>query len=144
MMWRRDLERAVREFAEEVSSLVESAVSPLKLTAYIGPDGYRRPVANAYVDGDSVIAVFEVPGASKEKVKLRVREMEVEVEAGFSDELLGQASRYPIFREAKGYRRTLTLPRRVEASKAKAVLKDGILIVKAPLRGPAGIEVKVE
>ncbi len=144
MMWRRDLERAVREFSEDLAALIESALSPIRHAPYIGPDGYRRPLAHAYVDGDSVVAVFELPGASKDGIRLTVREGEVEVEAKLSDEVIAQAPRHPWFKNVKGYRRTLTLPRRVEADEAKATYRDGVLVVKAPISSARGVSVKVE
>ncbi len=138
------MERAVREFSDELTSLVESVFSSLGPSPYIGPDKYRRPLAHAYLEENMVIAVFELPGAPKNSIRLNVREDEIEVETGFSEELLSQASRHPWFRGIKGYRRTLPLPRRVESGDAKAIYRDGVLVVKAPVSGAKGVSVKIE
>ena len=94
----RLVDRITREVSEEVSKLVESAASPIRLATYITPSGYRRPVSETYVDGDEVVVVIELPAASKESIDLRVREGEVEVEAGFSEELKKAASKYSLFK----------------------------------------------
>jgi len=145
---RRDLERVVerivRDVSDEIASLVESAVSPLKFATFISPEGYRRPVADTYVDGEEVVAVFELPGASKDSISLTVRESEIEVEALFSEEVLKSADKYPPLRNAKGYKRILQLPRRVEAGAAKAVYRDGVLVVRIPFEKPKGVAVKIE
>lgn len=144
----RDLEKAVerivRDVSEGITSLIDSAVSPLRLAAYITPEGYRRPVADVYVDGNEVVAVFELPGASKDSISLMARESEVEVEAGFSEEVLKSAGKYPPFKDAKGYKRALPLPRKVEAGEAKAVYRDGVLVVRIPVQKPKGVSVKIE
>ncbi|RLG03634.1 MAG: hypothetical protein DRN60_01065 [Thaumarchaeota archaeon] len=139
----RLVDRITREVSEEVSKLVESAASPIRLATYITPSGYRRPVSETYVDGDEVVVVVELPAASKESIDLRVREGEVEVEAGFSEELKKAAPKYSLFK-SKGYRTVISLPKDVDAEKAKATFRDGILVVKIPVQKPKGVAVKVE
>ncbi len=140
----RVVERIVRDVSESIGSLIESAASPLRLSTYITPEGYRRPVGDAYLDGDEVVAVFEIPGAAKDSISITVREGEVEVEAGFSEEVLKNAGKYPGFRDVKGYKRVLQLPRKIEADSAKAVYRDGVLVVRASLAKPKGVKVKIE
>ena len=139
----RLVDRITREVSEEVSKLVESAASPIRLATYITPSGYRRPVSETYVDGDEVVVVIELPAASKESIDLRVREREVEVEARFSEELKKTAAKYSLFK-SKGYRTVISLPKDVDAEKAKATFRDGVLVVRIPIQKPKGVAVKVE
>ena len=145
--WDRSIERLVdritREVSEEISKLVESAASPIRLATYITPSGYRRPVSETYVDGDEVVVVIELPAASKESIDLRVREREVEVDAGFSEELKETAPKYSLFK-SRGYRAVVPLPKDVDAERAKATFRDGVLLVKIPVQKPRGVAVKVE
>ena len=139
----RLIDRVTREVSEEVSKLVESVASPIRLATYITPGGYRRPISETYIDGDEVVVVIELPAVSKDSIDLRVREREVEMEAGFSEELKKVAPKYSIFK-GKGYRTIISLPKDVDAEKAKATFKDGVLIVKIPIQKPRGVAVKVE
>jgi len=145
--WDRSIERLVdritREVSEEISKLVESAASPIRLATYITPSGYRRPVSETYVDGDEVVVVIELPAASKESIDLRVREREVEVDASFSEELKKTAPKYSLFK-SRGYRAVVPLPKDVDAERAKATFRDGVLVVKIPVQRPRGVAVKVE
>jgi len=146
----RDVERLVdriirmaEQLSEEASKLAKSAESRMRLATYITPSGYMRPVSETYVDGDEVVVVIELPAASKESIDLRVREGEVEVEAGFSEELKKAAPKYSLFK-SKGYRTVISLPKDVDAEKAKATFRDGVLVVKIPVQKPKGVAVKVE
>jgi len=139
----RLVDRITREISEEVSKLVESATSPIRLAIYITPSGYRRPISETYVDGDEVVVVIELPAASKESIDLRVREREVDVEAGFSEELKKTAPKYSLFK-SRGYRTVISLPKDVDAEKAKATFRDGVLVVRIPVQKPKGVAVKVE
>ncbi|OYT67429.1 MAG: hypothetical protein B6U65_03390 [Candidatus Wolframiiraptor sp. EX4484-121] len=145
--WDRSIERLVdritREVSEEISKLVESAASPIRLATYITPSGYRRPVSETYVDGDEVVVVMELPAASKESIDLRVREREVEVDAGFSEELKKTVPKYSLFK-SRGYRAVVPLPKDVDAERAKAAFRDGVLVVRIPVQKPKGVAVKVE
>lgn len=136
-------ERVAHEVSEEVSKAFESLISPIKLSAYITPSGYRRPVSELYLEDDEVVAVIELPGASKDSIDLRIREDELEVGAKFSDDLVKEASRYTIFKQ-RGYRCSLSLPKPVEVEKAKARYRDGVLVVRMPIQRPRGVAVKVE
>ena len=146
----RDVERLVdriirmaEQLSEEASKLAKSAESRMRLATYITPSGYMRPVSETYVDGDEVVVVIELPAASKESIDLRVREGEVEVEAGFSEELKKAAPKYSLFK-SKGYRTVISLPKDVDAEKAKATFRDGVLVVRIPVQKPKGVAVKVE
>ena len=146
----RDVERLVdriirmaEQLSEEASKLAKSAESRMRLATYITPSGYMRPVSETYVDGDEVVVVIELPAASKESIDLRVREGEVEVEAGFSEELKKAAPKYSLFK-SKGYRTVISLPKDVDAEKAKATFRDGVLVVRIPVQKPKGVSVKVE
>lgn len=142
MSW--EFERRLRELMDEVAALYRSALTLPKRVGFLTPQGYLYPPADAFVRGDEVVAVFEIPGASKETINLTLRENEVELEAQLSQTILEEASGYAGLKGVKGYKRTLRLPRSIEAEKAKATYRDGVLIVRVPIQTVRGVRVRVE
>jgi len=143
-MLRRRVEKIVRDFVGDISSMMESTLRA------VGPAFQRpaqrdfiTPISDVYVEGDRVIAVIQLPGASKDSIDLRVRDKELDLEAGFSEDLVKKAAGSSIFR-SKGYRCTLTLPKDVDPSGAKAIYQDGVLVIELPIQRPKGVQVKVE
>lgn len=142
MSW--EFEKRFRELVDDLTALYRSALALPKRVGFPVSGEYLHPPADAYLEGDEVVAVFEIPGAAKETINLVVKEGELELEAQLSQDLLKEISGYPGFRGIKGYRRSLRLPRPVEAEKAKAVYRDGVLVVRVPVEAARGVKVKVE
>lgn len=153
MMWGERFERIekiadqivnkiVRDLSREVPRIVETTISPIKTAVEIVA-GYRRPYSEVYLTDDEVTLVVEMPGASKETIEINVNEDSVNIHAKFSEELLNQAPRYSVFK-SKGYKVSVTLPVKIEEKDAKAIYKDGVLVIKAPVKKPKGVSIKVE
>ncbi|MCS7126062.1 MAG: Hsp20/alpha crystallin family protein [Aigarchaeota archaeon] len=140
---REIIDRIVREVSREVPRMIETAIPSIISPFGIIYGDFRRPYSETYTTDEEVITIIEMPGVLKETIDLKVGRDVLEVEGRFSEELINQASRYSLFK-VKGYRKTIVLPKKVRGEDAKAVYRDGILIVKAPIEKPKGVEIKVE
>jgi HSP20 family protein len=138
---RRRIEQAMREFSRFMDSVLRAA-GPVISRASMMVD-YLVPEHEIYVDGDEVVAVIQLPGASKDSIGVSVRERDLLVEAGFSEELREKAPRARLFR-LKGYRFFIELPRDVDPSAAKAIYRDGVLILRLPAQKPKGVKIEIE
>ena len=140
---REKIEKTVRDLLRDVTGVVEGAAKALTPIIRRGEGGYITPNADMYLSGDKLIIVVEVPGASKESIDVRVSDNAVDLEAGFSKDLVEKASDASLFK-SNGYRCSLSLPKSVDPSGAKAMYKEGILILELPLQKPKGVQVKIE
>jgi len=140
---REKIEKTVRDLLKDVTGIVEGAAKALKPIAREAEEGYITPEADMYLDRDKLIVVVEIPGAAKESVDVRVSDGSVEIEAGFSKDLVEKASEASLFK-CRGYRCSLTLPKPVDPSGARAIYKEGILILELPVQKPKGVQVKIE
>ena len=90
------------------------------------------PALDLYQNNDNLIAVVELPGMRKEDIEISLHdgmltisgERKTETQEGDKAE---RSERY-----VGKFRRSITLPTRVDASKVSATYKDGILIVTLP------------
>jgi len=141
----RELRRRIEQVMREFSGLMDSAlrtVGPVISRAHVMMD-YLVPEHEIYVDGDEVVVVIQIPGASKDSINVNVRERDLVVEAGFSEELREKAPRARLFR-LKGYRYFIELPRDVDPSAARALYREGILILRIPVQKPKGVKIEIE
>ena len=88
-------------------------------------------------EGNRYVITTEVPGVSKEDVKLNVSDNTVEISAEHKEEEEEKKKNY-LRKERKSvsYHRALPLPEKVDSSKAKARLNNGILTVDIPKVNP--------
>jgi len=141
---RRTVERMMKELAGDISSIIESALESVRPVIRKAAEGeYLIPEYDVYVEGDEVVAVIQLPGASKSSVDLRIADCSLTLEAKFSDALVSSASKSSLFK-ARGYRCVIELPKEVEPSQGKAIYLDGILVVRLPVRRPRGVKVEIE
>jgi len=141
----RELRRRIEQVMREFSRLMDSAlrtVGPAISRAHVMMD-YLVPEHEIYVDGDEVVVIIQIPGASKDSINVNVRERDLVVEAGFSEELREKAPRARLFR-LKGYRCFIELPRDVDPSAARAIYREGILILRIPVQKPKGVKIEIE
>ena len=82
-------------------------------------------------EGDRYVITTEMPGVSKQDVKLNVSDNTVEISAEHKEEEEEKKKNY-VRKERKSvsYHRTLPLPEKVDSSKATAKLNNGILTVE--------------
>lgn len=90
------------------------------------------PALDLYQNNDNVVAVVELPGLRKENIEISLHdgtltisgERKLEAENGEKAE---RSERY-----IGKFRRSITLPTRVDANKVSASYRDGLLIVTLP------------
>jgi len=113
--FRRDFERSLTSFpAINIPSISMASIS-----------------CDVIDEGDRYIINSELPGVSKEDIKLNVSDNNVEISAEHKEEEEEKKKNYiRKERRAFSYHRTLPLPEKVESSKAKAKFNNGILTVE--------------
>jgi len=104
------------------------------------------PALDLYQNNDNVVAVVEVPGMRKEDIDISLHDgmLTIAGERQSSSSEGENAERTERF--SGKFRRSITLPTRVEADKVSASYKDGILTVtlpKAEEAKPKKVEVTV-
>jgi HSP20 family protein len=116
---------------DEINSLFESPLfsAPTRQAQLF--NGWT-PALDLYQTNDDVVAVVELPGMRKEDIELQLHDGmltisgERKAEAGNGD----KAARSERF--VGKFRRSISLPTRVDAGKVSATYKDGILTVTLP------------
>ena len=115
--FRRDFERTLSSFpAMNLPSISVSSVS-----------------CDVLDEGDHYVINAELPGITKDDVKLNVSDNNVEISAEHKEEKEEKKKNYVRKeRRAFSYHRSLPLPEKVDSSKAKAKLNNGILSIEIP------------
>ena len=89
------------------------------------------PALDLYQNNDNVIAVIELPGMRKEDIEISLHDGTLTIagerKSETSDGAAERTERY-----VGKFRRSSTLPTRVDASKVSATYRDGILTVTLP------------
>ena len=105
------------------------------------------PPLDLYQDNDNVIAMIELPGMRKEDIDISLQDGVLTI-AGERQSSLGEEKNAERTERFSGkFRRSITLPSRVDAGKVSASYKDGILTVtlpKAEEAKPKKVEVTIE
>jgi HSP20 family protein len=116
--FRRDFERTLSSFP--VANLTQiSAASSVS--------------CDVLDEGDHYVINAELPGVSKEDIKLNVSDNNVEISAEHKEETEEKKKNYVRKeRRAFSYHRSLPLPDKVDSSKSKAKMNNGILTVEIP------------
>lgn len=90
------------------------------------------PALDLYQNNDNVVAVVELPGMRKEDIEISLQDGMLAI-AGERKAESGQENGATRTERSTGkFRRTITLPTRVDANKVTATYKDGILTVTLP------------
>lgn len=127
----RQIERVFREFWK---------AAPKELRF-----GFYEPLVDIEDKGDEYVVYINVPGFSKDEVKVRVTEDFVEVFAEPSEEKKKEiASRNYVVRERvyEGFKRRIELPAKVRPESASAYLRDGVLEIHLP-KSEAAREIEI-
>jgi len=95
--------------------------------------GVREPYVETMVDekNSELVVTAEIPGVTKEDIKINATESSVEIEAE---------------RDDRKYRKVVALDAEVDPSTAKARYNNGVLEIKFKLKAPPkkGVNIKVE
>ena len=119
--FRRDLERSMSSFP----------------TMNLLPMSIATVSCDVLDEGDHYIINAEIPGVSKEDIKLNVSDNNVEISAQHKEEKEEKKKNYiRKERRAFSFHRSLPLPDKVDSSKTKAKLNNGILSVEIPKINP--------
>jgi HSP20 family protein len=105
------------------------------------------PALDLYQNSDNVIAVIELPGMRKEDIDISLHDGLLTI-AGERQSSSGEGENAERTERFSGkFRRSITLPTRVDAAKVSATYKDGVLTVtlpKAEEAKPKKVEVSIE
>ena len=90
------------------------------------------PALDLYQNNDNVVAIVELPGMRKEDIEISLQDGMLTI-AGERNAESGQENGAARTERFTGkFRRSITLPTRVDANKVNATYKDGILTVTLP------------
>jgi HSP20 family protein len=105
------------------------------------------PALDLYQNNDNVVAVIELPGMRREDIDISLHDGVLTI-AGERHSSLGEGENAERTERFSGkFRRSITLPTRVDVKKVSASYRDGILTVtlrKAEEAKPKQIQVKVD
>ena len=90
------------------------------------------PALDLYQSNDNVVAVVELPGMRKEDIEISLHEGTLTISGERKNETGDNGNSERSERYVGKFRRSITLPSRVDASKVNATYKDGILTVTLP------------
>ena len=88
------------------------------------------PALDLYQNNDNVVAQVELPGMRKEEIEISLHDGTLTISGERKLEAPGKAERSERF--VGKFRRSVTLPVRVDAGKVSASYRDGILTVTLP------------
>ncbi len=104
------------------------------------------PALDLFQNNDDIVAVVELPGMKKEAIELLLHDGTLTISGERKDESASGDKKARAERFVGKFRRSISLPTRVDASKVNASYKDGILTVTLPKAEevkPKQIEVNV-
>jgi HSP20 family protein len=105
------------------------------------------PPLDLYQTNDNVVAVLEVPGMRKEDIDISLHDGMLTIAGERQSHPVESESAERSERFSGKFRRSISLPTRIEAGKVSATYKDGILMVtlpKAEEAKPKKVEVTIE
>ena len=97
--------------------------------ASVPTDGVREPLTDVCLDGNVVRITVELPGVSKEDIQLEGTETAITVS---------------VDTEARKFRKTLSLPSKVDPDSAKAEYNNGILEITVESKNKTQASKKIE
>jgi HSP20 family protein len=90
------------------------------------------PALDLYQNNDNVVAVIELPGMRKEDIEISLHDGMLTIAGERRTETQDGEKAERSERYVGKFRRSITLPTRVDANKVSATYKDGILTVTLP------------
>lgn len=110
--------------------------------------GEFEPAVEIYEKGDDLIMKADIPGVEKEDLSVSIGEDTVTIKGEIKkDEEIKEKDYYRRERTYGSFSRTLPLPVEVDAQKAKATYKNGVLTLTLPKKKPekeVRTEIKIE
>ena len=91
------------------------------------------PNVDIFEEGDNFVVKAEIPGMKKEDIEVNLTADMITISGEKKkEEKIEKKDYYRVERSYGSFRRSFRLPKEVQADKAKASFKDGILEVKVP------------
>jgi HSP20 family protein len=90
------------------------------------------PALDVYHNNDNVIAVIELPGMGKEDIEISLHDGTLTIAGERVNKSRNGEKAERTERYVGKFRRSITLPARVDANKVSAIYRDGILTVTLP------------
>ena len=94
--------------------------------------GGWAPALDLHQSNDNIVAVVELPGMRKEDIEISLQDGTLTISGERKEETGPENGATRTERYAGKFRRSITLPSRVDANKVSATYKDGILTVTLP------------
>jgi HSP20 family protein len=98
--------------------------------AWTGREGY--PLTNLYDTGDHLELCAEVPGLEKDDINIRIQGNYLEINGTRKSDAPEGYQAHRVERGTASFSRSFTLPSDVDADRAEAGLKNGVLTLKLP------------
>jgi HSP20 family protein len=139
-----DWDRSLAELRRQMSQLLDDFDTDWPSTSLFG-SGKAWPRINLADAGDKVLVTAEVPGLSEKDVSVAI---EQDVLSISGERRVEAPEGYSIHRQERGdfkFARSISMPCKVEAEKATATVRDGVLSIalpKVPEAQPKRIEVR--
>ena len=90
------------------------------------------PPLDLYQNNDNIVAVVELPGMKKDDIEISLQDGTLIISGERKEETSQENGATRTERSTGKFRRSITLPTRVDANKVSATYKDGILTVTLP------------
>jgi HSP20 family protein len=90
------------------------------------------PALDLYQNNDNIVAVVELPGLRKEDIEISLQDGTLTISGERKEETSPENGATRTERSTGKFRRSVTLPTRVDGNKVSATYKDGILTVTLP------------
>ena len=90
------------------------------------------PALDLYQNNDNIVAVVELPGMRKEDIEISLQDGTLIISGERKEETTPESVATRTERSTGKFRRSITLPTRVDMNKVSAVYKEGILTVTLP------------
>jgi HSP20 family protein len=90
------------------------------------------PALDLFQNNDNIVAVVELPGMRKEDIEISLQDGTLTISGERKEETGHENGATRTERCTGKFRRSITLPTRVDAAKVSATYKDGILTVTLP------------
>ncbi len=94
--------------------------------------GGWSPALDLYEDKDNIVAVVELPGMQKEDIEISLHDGTLTISGERKSQTSNREKAERTERYIGRFRRSITLPTRVDANKISATYRDGILTVTLP------------
>lgn len=124
--------RSVMSFRDEMDRLLDASYGRMAPSGEMYEGDWFPPMDFSETDGE-VIACLEIPGLSKDDIKVSVQNDFLTISGEKKQEQTEEKENvHKVERTYGMFKRVLKLPAEVDSAKVKASYKDGVLKVKLP------------